>query len=116
MKIPCEDLKQLSINLGLDDVNLQEVYDLSEQLHQRVMELWYKKDDQPTWEKLHAAMPSEPSRGQTDSLVGRKSSTSESIRSASPTPMSPDQTSKIIYILHNITSCYYCSYILVMQA
>ena len=107
MKITCEDLKQIGVNLGLGDVSLQDIlsyYDMNEQ-RQRVMELWFKTDAQPTWEKLHAAMPhAEQSRGPSVSSIAmrRESSTTESMTSASPLPMSPDQTSKSFAIQRTI--------------
>ena len=56
--IPCEELHQLGSSLELDYVRMQDIlshYDVEEQ-HQRVMELWFSTDVEPTWEKLYASM------------------------------------------------------------
>ena len=47
-------------NLRLDENELQHIlisqYLLDEK-YQRVVELWFRKDDEPTWEKLRGAVP-----------------------------------------------------------
>ena len=60
MKLSIQELPTLGNNLGLDEARVKEIvspyYD-SEQ-HQRLMELWFRKESNPTWEKLLESMAS----------------------------------------------------------
>lgn len=59
MRLTNQELQTLGNNLRLDEARVKEIispyYDLSEQ-HQRLMELWFRKESNPTWEKLHESM------------------------------------------------------------
>ena len=86
MKVSNRDLPQLGDILGLDSVRIQEIishYDLDEQ-HQRLMELWFRNEVNPTSEKLSNSL---------SALDKRKGSISswqtESLTSASSTPYTP---------------------------
>lgn len=60
MKVPHQNLHSLGSNLELDEDRLQDVlthYSLEER-HQRLMELWFKKESDPSWEKLSEALQS----------------------------------------------------------
>ena len=59
MRLTNQELQTLGNNLQLDEARVKEVisryYDLNEQ-HQRLMELWFRKEINPTWEKLRESM------------------------------------------------------------
>ena len=59
MRLTNQELQTLGNNLRLDEARVKEIispyYDLSEH-HQRLMELWFRKESNPTWEKLHESM------------------------------------------------------------
>lgn len=100
------DLHQLGSSLELDNVRMQDILSLYgvEEQHQRVMELWFRTEGNPTWEKLYASMPRRDSlTGSTRSSfsIQRELSASESMQSASPTPISPDQKSKSTCIVRH---------------
>ena len=82
MKVTNQDLPQLGNCLGLDPVRVQEItshYDLDEQ-HQRLVELWFKREANPTWEMLRDSLLS---------LEQRKGTTSPSTVSMSSVPITP---------------------------
>ena len=88
-KVTNQELQLLGHNLGLPDARVQEIikisnYDLNEQ-HQRLVELWFTQDSEPTWEKLRESC-GDPIRRST-SLYRRESSTSTI--SVPNTPCSP---------------------------
>ena len=66
LKVANCDLHGLGINLGLDQIKVQDIvtvpdYHLDDP-RQRLMELWFTShgfgDESPTWEKLREALPS----------------------------------------------------------
>ena len=60
MRLTNQELQTLGNNLRLDEARVKEIispgyYGPSEQ-HQRLMELWFRKESNPTWEKLRESM------------------------------------------------------------
>ena len=64
MKLSIQELPTLGNNLGLDEARVKEImspyYDLNEK-HQHLMELWFRTESNPTWEKLVESITSLPS-------------------------------------------------------
>ena len=92
MKMTNLKLRTLGYNLRLDEARVEEIissesyYDLSEQ-HQRLIELWFRQDSNPTWEKLRESLPSDDHMRRSTSSYQTESSTS--MISVPTTPLSP---------------------------
>lgn len=80
MAVTNKELELLGSNLELDPVRVKEVlsyYEVNEQ-HQRLAELWFRKEVNPTWEKLRHSL-----------LILNRRESSNSIFSVPNTPTSP---------------------------
>ena len=111
MKLTNHELLTLGNNLGLDEARVKEIislesyYDPSEQ-HQRLVELWFRQESNPTWEKLQESLPSGDQnniiimRGSIISPDRRESSAASSMVSVpiTPGPLSP--TGEILQPVH----------------
>ena len=104
MKLTNQELQTLGNNLGLDEARVKEVispyYDLSEQ-HQRLMELWFRKESNPMWGKLQESMPSGDHTRRSVSSYHRESSTSIVRVPITPVPLSP--TGEILQCMYYMT-------------
>lgn len=72
-KVPLDNLHKLGRNLGLDDDEVQQVlgstqYHWLEEKYQYFVELWFRRDDERTWEKLRRALPPHDYRRPSTSL------------------------------------------------
>jgi hypothetical protein len=93
MKLTNQELQTLGNNLRLDEARVKEItssdsyYDPSEQ-HQRLMELWFRKEGNCTWKELQESMPS-GDHTRTSTSSDRRESSVSSMVSVPVTPLSP---------------------------
>ena len=110
MKLTNHELLTLGNNLGLDEARVKEIispesyYDPSEQ-HQRLVELWFRQESNPTWEKLQESLPSGDHniiimRGSIISPDRRESSAASSMVSVTITPGPLSPTGEILQLVH----------------
>ena len=99
MKVSYTNIHNLGRNLGLDEDRIQDLLSLAqsqlwpEEKRQRLVELWFREDPEPSWEKLHEALKAlQPARQSTSLRLGESSSIS---MDSSVPVISPSLTSKI---------------------
>ena len=95
MRVPYRSLLKLGNNLELDEDRIYAILATTqyqeEEKRQRVVELWFRKEAEPTWEGLHRGAPLLLLTGAVTSLHLGESSTS--MDSAQPLPvLSPSLT------------------------
>ena len=87
MKVSYNDLHKLGKNLGLDDNRIQELLRISqthdpyqlEEKRQRLIEMWFRKELEPTWEMLYRALSQfNPVNVSNSSYLGESSTSMDS--------------------------------------
>ena len=82
MKVSYHNLHKLGGNLGLDEDRIRDLLTQyqPEEKHQRLVEMWFKNEFEPTWEKLDRALPPlDLMRGSTSSFLGESSTSMDSV-------------------------------------
>ena len=98
MSVPCRSLLKLGNNLELDEDRIYAILATTqyqeEEKRQRLVELWFRKEAEPTWEELHRAVAPLTCillTGEVTSLhLGESSTSMDSV----PPVLSPSLTSK----------------------
>lgn len=99
MKVTYSDIHTLGINLRLSEDILRDLFaqcQATDERRQKLIEVWFRQETEPTWEKLHEAMsPCGTMKGLTS--FQRESDLSMSMNSNSTSLFSP--TSKYVPML-----------------
>ena len=88
MKVAYPDLNTLGINLRLTEDILKDLFaqcQAADERRQKLIELWFRQEAEPTWEKLHEAI----------SLCGTMSGLTSSLRQESDLSMNSNTTTSL---------------------
>ena len=94
MKVSYYNLRNLGRNLGLDEDRIQDLLSMTqyqpwpEEKRQRLVEMWFRNESEPTWEKLHRAIKLVQLIRPTSLRLGESSTLTNSVLIVSPTTTS----------------------------
>ena len=108
VKVPYHSLHKLGGNLELDEDRICAILATTqyepEEKRQRLVEMWFRKESEPTWERLNGTVaPLLLTREPTSSRLGESSTSMDGVPVLSPT-----LTSKTILLAAHFDNSYCC--------